>query len=61
MLFFLIGHGWEIVNGKCKPVHHTLPSLLHLLISPDRSAGSGDEIERDYYEDLEDSTDSVEH
>ena len=21
------GHGWELVNGKCRPVHHTRPSL----------------------------------
>ena len=58
MLFF-IGHGWEIVNGKCKQVCHTLPFLPHLLTS-DRSAGIGDEIESDDYEDLEDSTDSKE-
>ena len=22
-----IGHGWEIINGKCRPVRHTLPAL----------------------------------
>ncbi|XP_028404399.1 uncharacterized protein LOC114527028 [Dendronephthya gigantea] len=22
-----IGHGWELVNGRCKPVRHTQPSL----------------------------------
>jgi hypothetical protein len=22
-----IGHGWELVNGKCRPVRHTLPPL----------------------------------
>ena len=56
MLFF-IGHGWEIMNWKCKQVCHTLPSLPHLLTSPDCSAGIGDEIKSDDYEDLEDSTD----
>ena len=24
-----IGHGWELVNGKCRPVRHTLPPLPH--------------------------------
>ena len=59
MLFF-IGHGWEIVNWKFKQGCHTLPSLPNWLISPDHSAGIGDEIKSDDYEDSEDSTDSKE-
>ena len=23
-----IGHGWELVNGYCRPVRHTKPALL---------------------------------
>ena len=23
----LISHGWEVINGKCRPVPHTLPAL----------------------------------
>ena len=22
-----LGHGWDIVNGKCRPVRYTLPAL----------------------------------
>ena len=22
-----LGHGWELVNGRCRPVRHTSPSL----------------------------------
>ena len=30
-----IGHGWELVNGYCRPVHHTKPALPSLLpVSP---------------------------
>ena len=32
-----IGHGWELVNGKCRPVRHTLPRtnpLSHSLPDP---------------------------
>ncbi|KAJ8347042.1 hypothetical protein SKAU_G00284430 [Synaphobranchus kaupii] len=36
-----IGHGWELVNGKCRPVRHTLPPLhqqLTLHDCPDESS-----------------------
>ena len=26
-----IGHGWELVNGYCRPVCHTKPALPNLL------------------------------
>ena len=32
-----IGHGWELVNGYCRPVHHTKPVLpCSLSVSPTR-------------------------
>ena len=32
---FPIGRGWELVNGYCRPVHHTKPALSSLLpVSP---------------------------
>ncbi|KAJ8356940.1 hypothetical protein SKAU_G00197340 [Synaphobranchus kaupii] len=36
-----IGHGWELVNGKCRPVHHTFPpcpSSSHLMTVQMRSS-----------------------
>ena len=27
-----IGHGWELVNGYCRPVRHTKPALPSLLL-----------------------------
>lgn len=40
-----IGHGWEPVNGKCRPVRHTLPPSSQQLTSHDCSdeSSSGDE------------------
>ncbi|MES9882370.1 MAG: hypothetical protein ABW185_15975 [Sedimenticola sp.] len=29
-----IGHGWELVNGRCKPVRHTQPALPIALVIP---------------------------
>ena len=56
-----IGHGWEIINGKCRPVRHTLPPFPHKIslgtffrtseITDDSSADDGE---------LEESTDSDE-
>ena len=37
-----IGHGWELVNGKCRPVRHTLPPLPQQLtphVCSDESSG----------------------
>ena len=33
-----IGHGWELVNGKCRPVRHTLPPLPQQLTAQMRVA-----------------------
>ena len=45
-----IGHGWEILNGKCRPVRHTLPplpqQLLHRHCSEESSDESGSDDER---------------
>ena len=30
-----IGHGWVLVNGKCRPVRHTLPPLPQQLTTHD--------------------------
>jgi len=51
-----IGHGWELVNGRCRPVRHTRPALPMHLPAP-RPA---EESERDESEegDLSESDDS---
>ena len=45
-----IGHGWEILNGKCRPVRHTLPplpqQLLHRHCLEESSDESGSDDER---------------
>ena len=28
------GHGWELVNGSCRPVRHTQESLPHSITMP---------------------------
>jgi len=38
-----IGHGWEIINGKCRPVRHTLPPLPQQLNRRDCSDDISDE------------------
>lgn len=40
-----IGHGWELVNGKCRPVRHTLPPLPQQLTSHDCSDESSSDDE----------------
>ncbi|KAJ8365531.1 hypothetical protein SKAU_G00143620 [Synaphobranchus kaupii] len=45
-----IGHGWELVNGKCRPVRHTLPALpqqLTLHDCPDESSDDERKIQVD--------------
>ncbi|KAJ8380935.1 hypothetical protein SKAU_G00017130 [Synaphobranchus kaupii] len=45
-----IGHGWELVNGKCRPVRHTLPPLpqqLTLHDCPDESSDDERKIQVD--------------
>ena len=38
-----IGHGWELVNGKCRPVRNTVPPLPEQLRDIDSSNESSDE------------------
>ncbi|KAJ4930797.1 hypothetical protein JOQ06_025105 [Pogonophryne albipinna] len=51
-----IGHGWELVNGKCRPVRHTLPPLPQQLTRTDFSDESSD----DEMSECGESTDSDE-
>ncbi|KAJ8375735.1 hypothetical protein SKAU_G00063150 [Synaphobranchus kaupii] len=52
-----IGHGWELVNGKCRPVCHTLPPLPQQLTPHDCSDESSSDDERS---ECGESTDSDE-
>ena len=38
-----LGHGWELVGGRCRPVRHTLPALPVTLPAP----GEADDSEED--------------
>ena len=38
-----IGHGWELVNGKCRPVRNTVPPLPEQLRDIGSSNESSDE------------------
>ena len=47
-----LGHGWQIINGKCRPVRHSLPPLPQQLTplesmtdSSDRSSSDGEQSE----------------
>lgn len=40
-----IGHGWELVNGKCRPVRYTQPPLPQQLMLPDSSEESESDSE----------------
>lgn len=42
-----IGHCWEIMNGKCRPVRHTLPPLPEQLTRWDSSDENADESSSD--------------
>ena len=50
-----IGHGWELVNGKCRPVRHILPPLPQQLTPHDCSDKSSID---DEMSQCGDSTDS---
>ena len=61
-----IGHGWELVDGKCRPVRHTCPALpTHLptlrLETAERSeADEYEETDKEQKEGEEDSEQSEE-
>ena len=58
---FPVGHGWESVNGKSRPVRHTLPPLPQLLIRRDFSEDtSNNNDSNDETSECEESTDSDE-
>ena len=42
-----IGQGWEIMNGKCKPVRHTSPALPDRLRPPHGSTSESSESSDD--------------
>ena len=50
-----IGQGWELVNGKCRPVHYTQPPLSQQIMLPDSSEESETDSEMS---ESGDSTDS---
>ena len=50
-----IGQGWELVNGKCRPVRHTLPPLPQQLTPHDCSNESSSDDERSQCGDSTDS------
>ena len=57
-----IGHGWEIVNGKCRPLRHTLPPLPQELLMHSHSVyescdESGTDEERNEFGVSTDSSD----
>ena len=45
-----LGHGWELVDGRCRPVRHTRPALPTHLPAP----GPAEESESDESEDDDD-------
>lgn len=53
-----IGHGREILNGKYRPVRHTLPSLPQPLTSVDWSEYTSDESSGDEVSEFGESSDS---
>ena len=50
-----IGHGWELVNGKCRPVRHTLPPLPQQFTPHDCSDESSSDDEMSQCGDPTDS------
>ena len=53
-----IGHGWEILNGKCRSVHYTLPTLPLQLTHRDWSEDSNESSSDDETSECGESTDS---
>jgi hypothetical protein len=51
-----IGHGWEIMNGKCKPVRHTSPALPDRLKPRDSTGDSSNESSDDDSESSDDDS-----
>ncbi|KAL8608665.1 hypothetical protein ACOMHN_002894 [Nucella lapillus] len=52
-----IGHGWELVDGKCRPVRYTQPPLPQQLTLCDYSDESGSDDERSKPGDSTDTED----
>ena len=48
-----LGHGWELVGGRCRPVRHTPPALRTHLPAP----GPAEESEEDDSEEEEEEGD----
>ncbi|KAJ8349632.1 hypothetical protein SKAU_G00247620 [Synaphobranchus kaupii] len=52
-----LGHGWELVGGRCRPVRHTRPALPTHLPAPGPAEESEEDDERE--EDEEEGDDDV--
>ena len=50
-----IGHGWELVGGRCRPIRHTHPALPTHLPAPMPSGESESETESDGVEEESDN------
>ena len=50
-----IGHGWELVDGHCRPIRHTHPAFPMHLPAPVPSGESDSETESDHEEEKSDN------
>ena len=46
-----LGHGWELVGGRCRPVRHTRPALPTHLRAPGPAEESGEDDSEEQDED----------
>ena len=53
-----IGHGWEFMRGKCRPVHYTQSPLPHQLTPREYINDSDNESSSDDENEICDSDDS---
>jgi hypothetical protein len=49
-----LGHGWDLVDGRCRPVHHTRSALPIHLPAPGQADSEADESEDDDEEEGDD-------
>ena len=54
-----LGHGWELMDGHCRPVRHTRPALPAHLPTPEPGEDSEDDDESDEEVDDDDDDDDV--
>jgi hypothetical protein len=46
-----LGHGWDLVDGRCRPIRHTQSALPIHLRAPGQADGEEDESEEDEGDD----------